>query len=100
VSLIAGTASYLTTVYVTAASSGDGDIIAAAFNGLTIGAVDVAGTATATNASGVVTISWTSSQVRAGDGAILTIITNMIAGMAALTTPVTHIYVRTEGKVI
>jgi hypothetical protein len=97
---IAGTASYLRTVYVTAASSGDGDSIAAAFNGITIPGVDIVGPATAANASGVVTITWPETAVRCGNELVLNAVTNLIAAMSALTTPVTHIYVRTEGKVV
>lgn len=97
---IVPTISYRVTATVVAATSGDGDTIAAAFNGLTIGGVDVAGAATATNASGTVTIWWPASAVRAGNDLILNQVTNIISGISTLTSPVYPITVRTEGRIV
>lgn len=99
--VIAGTKSYLTTVYVTAASGGDATTIAAMFNGLTIAGVDIVGTATASvSATTLVTITWPANNVRAGDSLVLDAVMNIIAANLTLTTPIVNIYVRTEGKIV
>lgn len=97
---LAGTISYTTTVVLTAASSGDGATIAAAFNGQIIAPVSVSTTATAVNNSGTVTITWPSLNVRAGDSSVLTAVLNIIAGMTSLTSPVSAVTVSTVGKVV
>ncbi len=97
---LAGTISYLTTAYVTAASSGDATTIAGMFNGVKIAGVDITDTATASAVSTLVTITWPAQNVRAGQDAVLTAILGVIAGDSALTSPVTNVYVRTEGKIV
>lgn len=84
---ISGTVVYNTTVVVTAAS-GDGATIAAMFNGILIPAVSATQTAVATNASGVVTISWPQSKVRAGNSLVLNTVANILGADTALTSPI------------
>jgi lysophospholipid acyltransferase (LPLAT)-like uncharacterized protein len=85
--LISGTVTYQAVVTVVCASSGDGDLVAAMFSGMTIGAVS-GSAATASNASGTVTITWADSAIRVGDGIVLTTVANLIAANTALTSPV------------
>jgi hypothetical protein len=87
-STIAGTVVYRTTVTVVAASSGDGDTIAAKFSGIVIPAVS-ASAATATNASGTVTIYWPQTGTRVGNAIALGTTMSMIAADTSLTSPVT-----------
>lgn len=86
---IAGTVVYRTTVTVVAASSGNGDTIAAMFNGVTVAGVSTTAAATAANASGTVTIYWPQTDVRAGNSTVLDIVSGMIAADTALTSPIT-----------
>lgn len=85
---IAGTVVNRTTVTVVAASSGDGDIIAAMFSAVVIAGVSNTA-AVATNASGTVTIYWPQSTTRAGNSIVLNIVSTIIAANTALVSPVT-----------
>jgi len=97
---LAGTITYRTVVNLTAASAGDATTIAAKFNGKTIAAVDVVGTAVASTSTADVTIYWTpTTQVRAGNDMVLDAVLNIIAPDTSLTSPVTAVYVRTEGNI-
>lgn|SRR5678815_5719671 len=86
--LISGTQTYYTTVIVTAASSGDGDTIAAKFNGIVIPGISPTA-AVATNASGTVTILFTATAVRAGNQVVQGLVANIIAADLTLTSPIT-----------
>jgi hypothetical protein len=86
-STISGTATWETIATVVAASSGDGDTIAAYFSGVVIPGISNTA-ATATNATGTVTISWPNSGVRVADNLAKTIVTNLIASHTALTAPI------------
>lgn len=85
---IAGTVVYRTTVTVVAASSGDGDLIAALFSGVVIAGISNTA-ATATNASGTVTIWWPQTTTRAGNSLVLNIVSLIIAADTVLVSPVT-----------
>lgn len=85
---ISGTVSANTVVTVVAASSGDGDTIAAIFNGLVFPSIS-SHTATATNSSGTVTITFPSSSMLAADGIARQFVTNKIAAVTTLTSPIT-----------
>lgn len=85
---IAGTVVNRTTVTVVAASSGDGDIIAAMFSAVVIAGVSNTA-AVATNASGTVTIYWPQSTTRAGNSIVLNTVSTIIAANTALVSPVT-----------
>lgn len=87
--LISGDVGYQTVVVVVAASSGDGDTIAAMFNGIYINGVSTVDTATAANSSGTVTITWDSTDVRAADMTVLGIVAARIAEDTTLTSPIT-----------
>lgn len=85
---ISGTVVNRTTCTVVAASSGDGDTIAAIFSGVVI--VGISNTAAvATNSGGTVTIYWPQSGVRAGNLIVLTVVSNLIAAVTTLTSPIT-----------
>jgi hypothetical protein len=86
-SAISGTATWRTVVTVVAASSGDGDTIAAKFNGLPILSVSDTN-ATATNASGTVTIYWPQTTIRAADRLVQSIVTDVIRADTSLTAPI------------
>lgn len=85
---ISGTVTYKTVVTVVAASSGDGDTIAAMFSGIVVAAISNTA-ATASNSSGTVTITWPDSSIRVGNGIVLTTVTNMIGANTSLTSPIT-----------
>lgn len=85
---ISGSYSYRTTITVVAASSGDGDLVAAMFSGIVIEGVSSTA-AVATNSSGTVTIYWPAANVRCGDATVLNIAFAEIAANTALTSPVT-----------
>lgn len=85
---IAGTVVYRTVVTVVAASSGDGDTIAAIFNGAVVAGLSVTA-AVATNSGGTVTIYWPQTTTRAGNSLVLNTVSNMIAAVTTLTSPVT-----------
>ena len=85
---IAGTVVYRTTVTVVAASSGDGDTIAALFNGLVFNSISTSA-CTATNSSGTVTIYWPQTTTRAGNSLVLGTVSGIIAADTALTSPIT-----------
>lgn len=85
---IAGTVAYWTVVTVTAAS-GDGAAIAAKFSGVDIPGVSTTTAAVATNASGVVTITWPQTVVRCSNEQAQTIIANILAADTTLTSPIT-----------
>lgn len=92
-STISGTFSYRTNITITAASSGDGDTVAAMFNGIVIPGVSNTA-AVATNASGVVTLYWPATAVREGDPVALNTVFAMIAANTALTSPISATVVR------
>lgn len=94
---ISGTTAYRTVVTVVAASSGNGDTIAAKFNGIVIPGVSSTA-AVATNASGTVTIYWpqTGSSPREADRMVLDTVMNIIAADTSLTSPI-DISVATQG---
>jgi len=81
---IAGTITYRTTVTAVAASSGDGDLIAALFNGITFPRINAAAACTATNASGTVTIYWPQATTQAGNGLVLDFVSKVVAADTAL----------------
>lgn len=85
--LISGTVAYQTTVVITGAS-GDGAAVAAKFSGIVIPGVSPTA-ATATDASGVVTITWPAATIRVADMQALTAVTNIMAADTALTAPIT-----------
>lgn len=85
---IAGTVVYRTTVTTVAASSGDGDTIAAKFSGIVIPGVSNTA-AVSTNASGTVTTYWPQTAMRCSDGEALNIVQTIIAADTSLTSPIT-----------
>lgn len=85
---ITGTPTLNTVVTVVAASSGNGDTIAAMFNGIKIGGVSNTA-AVATNASGTVTIYWPESGVRTGNSLTRSIVAGIIGANTSLTSPIT-----------
>jgi hypothetical protein len=87
-SLISGTQTYYTSITVVAASSGDGDTIAAKFNGIVFPGISPTA-AVATNASGTVTILFASTAVRAGNQVVQGLVANVIAADLTLTSPIT-----------
>jgi hypothetical protein len=86
---ISGTVTFRTTVTIVAASSGDGDTIAAMFNGVIIPQVNTATAATATNASGTVTLYWPQTTTRGGNQWVHNVVATMIAAVTTLTSPIT-----------
>lgn len=85
---ISGTVTANTVVTVVAASSGNGDTIAAIFNGITFRSISNTA-CVATNASGTVTIYWPASSVLAADAQVLQFVANEIAAVTSLTSPIT-----------
>lgn len=84
---ISGTVTWQTIVTIVG-DSGDGAAVAAYFNGIVIpGISDTA--ATATNASGTVTVTWPNSSVRVANGLAQTVIANFMATHTTLTAPIT-----------
>lgn len=86
--LVAGTKTYQTVVTVVAASSGDGDLVAAMFNSVVIPRVS-ATAPTAVNASGTVPIVWGQSTILEQNQSVLDVVASLIAANTALTAPVT-----------
>jgi hypothetical protein len=87
-STIAGTVVNRATVTTVAASSGDGDTIAAMFSGIVIpGISNTAGVST--NSSGTVTTYWPQSVLRCSDQEMFAIVAGIIAADTALTSPIT-----------
>jgi len=85
---ISGTATLNTVVTVVAASSGNGDTIAAMFNGVVIRPISNTA-AVATNASGTVTISWLESGVLTGNSLTRSVVAKIIGANTSLTSPIT-----------
>lgn len=85
---ISGTVTANTVVTAVAASSGNGDTIAAIFNGIIFRSVSNTA-CVATNASGTVTIYWPASGLLMADQQILQFVANEIAAVTSLTSPIT-----------
>jgi hypothetical protein len=84
---ISGTGSFRTTITIVAATSGDGDTVAAMFNGIVIPGISNTA-AVATNSSGTVTLYWPATAVLEGDQSVLTDAWAMISANTALTSPI------------
>lgn len=85
---ISGTVSANTVITVVAASSGNGDTIAAKFSAIVFPSISTSA-ATATNSSGTVTITWPSTSMLCADAMARQFVTNVIAADTSLTSPIT-----------
>jgi hypothetical protein len=90
-STISGTIVNRMTFTIVAASSGDGDTIAAMFSGITFPSIATA-SATATNNSGTVTLYWNEANLLAGYEIVYNFVMRTIAANTALTSPITVTY--------
>lgn len=79
------------TFTIIAASSGDGDTIAAMFNGITFPSIST-GAATATNSSGTVTLYWNEVNLLADSQLVYMFVANLIKANTSLTSPITLTY--------
>lgn len=87
-STIAGTVVLRTTITTVAASSGDGDTIAAMFSGIVVPGISTTA-GVSTNATGTVTTYWPQTVLRCSDQEAFAIVTAIIAADTALTSPIT-----------
>jgi hypothetical protein len=85
---ITGVVTYNTVATVTAASGGDATTIAGMFNGVLIPGVSTVTKPVAAAVSSVVTITWPQTTIRAANGIVRNIVSNIIAGNLALTSPI------------